>query len=105
MVALYFPFNASTSTEYGNLNKNAPVLSNVQNKGISRFQARWNLDAAEWINSERNGKQKSQDVCKWEKTQQEEFQKWTDPPKDSLLETDQIAFLQAIGFPLNAGRE
>ena len=104
LVALSFPFNASTSTKYGNL-KNAPVLSNVQNEEISRAQAQWNLDAAEWINSEQNGKQKSQNVCKWEKTQQKEFQKWVDPTKDSLLETDQIAFLQAIGFPLNAGGE
>ena len=55
--------------------------------------------------SERKSKQKSQDVCKWEKAQQEEFQKWTDPAKDSLLETDQITFLQAIGFPFNADRE
>ena len=47
MVALDFPFNASTSTEYRNLNNKAPVLSNVQNKVTSAFQAQWESDVAQ----------------------------------------------------------
>ena len=105
MVALYFPFHASVNTKYGKLNKNAPDLSNVQEKEISDGRARWNSDAAGWINAERNGRQKSQDVYKWEIVQREEFQKWTDPTKDSCLESHQVAFLQAIGFPLNGSGE
>lgn len=76
-------------------------FQNVRNEDFTRHQAQWNLDAAEWIISERHGKQKSQEVCKWESNQQKEFQKCIDPTKGSSLDADQIAFLQAISFPLN----
>ena len=82
MEALDFPFHAS-DTDNGSF-QNLPIPPNDQDEEICATQARWIFEAAEWINSEQNGKQKSQAVRKWETTQQEEFQKWTDPTKDSL---------------------
>ncbi len=81
----------------------ARVFKCPRDNEVSRDQAQWNMDAAEWINSEQNGKQKSETVCARENAQQEEFQKCVDPTKDSLLGTDQIAFLRAICFPLHGG--
>lgn len=104
LVALSFPYiQCFYDYKTRKTEERAGVFKCPRDKEVSRDQAQWNMDAAEWINSEQNGKQKSETVCARENAQQEEFQKWVDPTKDSLLGTDQIAFLRAICFPLHGG--
>jgi hypothetical protein len=104
LVALSFPYiQCFYDYKTRKTKERAGVFKCPRDKEVSRDQAQWNMDAAEWINSEQNGKQKSETVCARENAQQEEFQKWVDPTKDSLLGTDQIAFLRAISFPLHGG--
>lgn len=104
LVALSFPYiQCFYDYKTRKTKERAGVFKCPRDKEVSRDEAQWNMDAAEWINSEQNGKQKSETVCARENAQQEEFQKWVDPTKDSLLGTDQIAFLRAICFPLHGG--
>jgi hypothetical protein len=60
-------------------NVRVPTIPNDPDEEMKRTQALWISDAAKRINSERDGKQNSQDVCRWEQSQQEEFKKWPDP--------------------------
>jgi hypothetical protein len=79
LAALKFLNLADGSTENDTSRNNVPTIPNDPDEEMKRTQASWISDAAKRINPERDGKQNSQDVCRWEQSQQEEFKKWPDP--------------------------